>query len=384
MRVLSVLFLAVIMAGCASKAPVPQDTRPMASIVIPPALEAAVVIEVPPEEVRRYVEGMHPSRQGLQRWQDMDFAVTQSLKHAAAKPKDQVAVRLGDRSITYGHMARTLTKLKALLPRLDANPELLVSEFLWLRVGPDFRFTGYYEPTIPASPKRTAQFSHPLYMKPPDYDDVVRKKGKYHTRKTIDVKGILRNKGLEIAWIEDPTDASLLQIQGAGRLRFPDGSIRYALYDGKNQHSMYPLARMMKDRGLLPPDGVSMKSIRAYLDNNPDQKAELLATDPSYVFFRLDNIGSYGSMGRILSPKVSVAVDQKILPNGLATFMSLYIPDQSGKPTEAFAGLMLPQDSGGAIKRNRIDIFFGNGSDAEIRAGHLSQSGAVMVLLDRG
>lgn len=383
MRALAIAVLLLTLAGCASKTPVIVEQELSTSVVMPPALTASGVFEVSDEEVLRYVQGLHPSRQGLGSWKDMDFAVSQSLRFTRAKPSGQVALRLGDRTVTYGHMARTLKRLKELLPRLDANPELLVTEFKWLRVGPDFRFTGYYEPTLAASPVRTERFTQPLYMTPPDYATVVRKQGKYHTRATIDKKGVLRGKGLEIAWIENPVDAVFLQIEGSGRLVFPDGSTRHALYSAQNKHRMKPLALVLRERGLLPPDGISMQAIREYLDEHPGQRSDLLNTDPSYVFFRLSNKGPFGSMGRILSPKVSVAVDQSVLPNGLTTFMSLYTPDETGKPTKPFLGLTLPQDSGGAIKKHRIDMFFGNGSEAEIGAGHLNQFGAVMVLLDR-
>lgn len=381
-RIFGILLALVVLAGCSTR---PQ---PVASIELPPVympspLSESGVYIVPDQEVLRYVKTLNPATQGLSCWKDMQFALTQSLRHTAAFPPDKVALNLGGRTITYGHMKRTLQRLNDLLPVLDKQPELLASEFVWLRVGPDFRFTGYYEPTLEASPIRTERFSQPLYAKPDDYKKVLSRKGRYHSRKDIESRGVLRNRGLEIAWIEDPVDAFILQIQGSGRLAFPDGSIRYALYDGQNKHKYIALGKVMKERGLLPPDGISMQSIRAYLEEHPDEVEELLNTNPRYVFFRLHHEGLYGSMGHILSPQVSVAVDQTVLPNGLTTFMSLYTPDDNGHPTRPFQALMLPQDSGGAIRRHRVDLFFGNGANAEFRAGYLDQPGAVMVLLDR-
>ena len=138
----------------------------------------------------------------------------------------------------------------------------------------------------------------------------------------------------------------------------------------------------MVERGLLRREEVSMEAIRAWLAAHPEQQTELLDTNPSYVFFRLgDNKGSYGSMGRILTPWVSVATDQNVLPNGLLTMMHLALPDENGQMTPPFNGLLLPQDTGGAIRNNRVDLFCGNGPWATHTAGYLDTKGAVFLLL---
>lgn len=383
MRGVLVLIISIVLAGCASQQP-QRVAEPQPAIQLPPSLSQAGVFVLPKEEVLRYVKNLNPRTQNLAQWTDMDFAVSQSLCFTQTRPAERVALTLGERPITYGQLNLTLSKLRELLPRLHEQPELLASEFVWLRVGPDFRFTGYYEPTLEASPVRTERFRQPLYSRPPDYANVLkRNKGRYHSRAAIESKGVLRGRGLEIAWIEDPMDAFILQIQGSGRLRFPDGTIRYALYNGQNHHPYKALGKVMKERGLLPPDGISMQSIRAWLAVHPAETPKLLNANPRYVFFKLEDKGSYGSMGSILSPRVSVAVDQSVLPNGLATVMGLMTPDSTGHPTEPFLALTLPQDSGGAIRKNRVDLFFGNGEDAEHSAGYLDQPGAVMVLLHK-
>lgn len=383
MRKIFLLFLVVALAGCSAQKPQPVEA-PTPVVTLPPSLAQAGVFVVPKEEVLLYVKSLNPRSQNLTRWTDMDFAVSESQRFTNTRPASRVALQLGDRDITYGQLNHTLTRLREILPRLNEQPELLASEFVWLRVGPDFRFTGYYQPTLAASPVRTERFRQPLYAKPADYSAVLkRNKGRYHTRTAIESKGVLRGRGLEIAWIEDPVDAFILQIQGSGRLHFPDGSIRYVLYNGQNRHTYVALGKVMKERGLLPPDSISMQSIRAWLAEHPKQTPELLNTNPRYVFFKLSDKGPYGSMGGILSPRVSVAVDQTVLPNGLTTVMGLLTPDAKGLPTEPFMALTLPQDSGGAIRKHRVDLFFGNGQEAEHRAGYLDQPGAVMVLLHK-
>ena len=259
---------------------------------------------------------------------------------------------------------------------------MLASDFRWVRIGPDFGFTGYYEPEIPASHVRKGRFQYPIYKSPSD----LRKKRPYHTRHAIDCKGVLKGRGLELAWVEDPVDIFMLQIQGSGRLRFEDGSVRPVLYAGQNGHKYVALGRVMVDRGLLKREEVSMFSIREWLAAHPDQVRELLDTNPSYVFFRLGKpgtSGSKGSMGRRITPWVSVATDQSVLPNGLLTLMNVTLPDEGGEHSVPFNALTLPQDTGGAIKRNRVDLFCGNGETATHTASYLDNRGAVFLLLPR-
>ena len=191
---------------------------------------------------------------------------------------------------------------------------------------------------------------------------------------------------MELAWVEDPVDIFMLQIQGSGRLRFEDGSVRSVLYDGQNGHKYVALGRVMVDRGLLKREEVSMFSIREWLAAHPDQVTDLLDTNPSYVFFKLGKpgtSGSKGSMGRRITPWVSVATDQSVLPNGLLTLMNVTLPDEGGEHSVPFNALTLPQDTGGAIKRNRVDLFCGNGETATHTASYLDNRGAVFLLLPR-
>ena len=42
---------------------------------------------------------------------------------------------------------------------------------------------------------------------------------------------ILKNKGLELAWVENQIEAFFFHIQGSGRLRFPDGEVKKILVE---------------------------------------------------------------------------------------------------------------------------------------------------------
>ncbi|MDR2800535.1 MAG: MltA domain-containing protein, partial [Desulfovibrio sp.] len=209
----------------------------------------------------------------------------------------------------------------------------------------------------------------------------------YHTRRDIDRGGALAGRGLEIAWVESETEAFFLHIQGSGRLLFEDGGVLHVLYADKNNRPYVPIGRVLRDRGLLPEDGVNMPAIRAWLLANPDKRGELFDANPSYVFFRLADQGPVGAMGKVLTPYVSAAVDTSVLPFGSALFSILPLPDAQGRATSPFYGLVLPQDRGGAIRGRRVDLFCGAQEDAGRTAGHtaghLNAKGAVYVLTAR-
>ena len=330
------------------------------------------------EEALRVVSAISPATQGLSSWNDFSFALGQSIAYVSGRPPAQAGIKYPGLEVSNAQMADTLNHLNTLLPRLDAEPSLLASEFQWFRIGPDFGITGYFEPTLNASRTRSTKYSYPLYKKPGDL-----KKGRlYHTRHAIDRKGVLVGRNLEIAWVDSEADAFFLHVQGSGRLRFDDGTASHILYADKNNREYKSLGRMMKEQGLLQEGNVSMQSIRQYLTDHPEQQAELFDMNPSYVFFREAQAGPLGSMGRPLTPWVSVATDRSILPHGSLAFLIAPLPEMNGGVTP-FHGLVLPQDRGGAIKRNRMDIFCGAGERAKFVAGYLDTKGAVYVLVKK-
>ncbi len=81
-------------------------------------------------------------------------------------------------------------------------------------------FTGYYEHELDGSLTRTGRFRYPIYGVP----DGVRSGGVWKMRRDIEEKEILKGRGLELAWVENPADILFLQIQGSGRVRLQDGT----------------------------------------------------------------------------------------------------------------------------------------------------------------
>jgi membrane-bound lytic murein transglycosylase A len=268
-------------------------------------------------------------------------------------------------------------------------------------------FTGYYEPEVPGSRSPGGAFTVPLRGRPGDIvqadlgafaDDLKGRKvagrvdaGRfvpYFDRREIEA-GALDSRHLEFLWLSDPVDAFFLQIQGSGRVRLADarnaGRVVRVTYAGQNGRPYVPIGRVLADRGAIPRDQVSMQSIRAWLTAHPNEAAEVMDQNPSYVFFReLTGVpadrGPPGALGAALTPGRSIAVDQRFIPLGAPVFVSTTDPID-GTPIRR---LMVAQDLGGAIKGPvRADLFFGWTPEAEEKAGRMRQPGTEFLLLPR-
>ena len=241
-------------------------------------------------------------------------------------------------------------------------------------------FTGYFEPELKGARKSGGRFRYPLYARPKDLpsDGTT----PYLSRAEID-KGALRGKGLELLWVDDPVDAFFLHVQGSGRVVLDDGQVVRAGFAGHNNRPYTALGRVLLDRGLLPKDGVSMQSIRAWLAANPDKATATMAENARYVFFRLsEGDGPIGSQGVALIPGRSLAVDRSVMPLGAPVWLDATDPLDRSKPLRR---LLVAQDTGTAIRGVvRGDVFWGPGPEAADRAGRMQERGRYYVLLPKG
>ena len=263
--------------------------------------------------------------------------------------------------------------------------------FDWISVGQGKAFaTGYYEPEIAGS--RTPLPGYvPIYRPPTDLVRCTRPDGQsgrgrvdetgtcvlYFTRPEIE-DGVHANKGMELAWAADPVDLFFLEIQGSGRVRFPDGSVMRLGYADQNGREYVAIGRLLRERGILPPGGANMESIKAWMRANPDQGKALMRENLSYIYFReLTGPGPIGAMNVPVSPRATVAADPKFVPLGAPVFLAMDRP-------EAY-GFWIAQDTGGAIKgANRFDTFWGAGAEATQIAGGMSSNGVALILVPKG
>jgi membrane-bound lytic murein transglycosylase A len=264
--------------------------------------------------------------------------------------------------------------------------------------------TGYYEPLLKGDRVRTARARFPIYAAPDDLITVdlaslypelknLRLRGRlvgnkvvpYLTRKEIELPSANGNsfKGTPIAWAEDPVDLFFLQIQGSGRIELPDGSHLRVGYADQNGHPYQSIGKLLVERGELKLEQASMQGIKDWGAKNPDKLPELLASNPSFVFFReLPNglTGPLGALGVPLTGGRSIAVDPRFLPLGAPVFLATTQPNSS----QALNRLVMAQDTGGAIRGGvRADFFWGFGNEAGEQAGRMKQRGRMWVLLPR-
>ena len=235
--------------------------------------------------------------------------------------------------------------------------------------------TGYYEPQLQASRVATPAFQVPLYQTPSNW--VAGQT--WYTRNEIDTlpQAQAALQGRAIAYLANPVDALVLQIQGSGRLHLtePDGSVRLVrlAYAGTNEQPYRSVGRWLLDQGLIR--DASWPGIKAWLANNPQREQEFLWSNPRMVFFKEEamtafdaEFGPKGAQGVPLTPGRSIAVDPGSIPYGTPVWLTTVGPQLTVQR------LVLAQDTGSAITGAvRADFFAGWDEAAGELAGRLRQ-----------
>jgi membrane-bound lytic murein transglycosylase A len=259
--------------------------------------------------------------------------------------------------------------------------------------------TGYYEPVYPGSLERT-DADHVAVLGVPDdlvtvsldslYPELKGKRlrGRLEGRvlKPYDDAATITQRGIPapaLAWLRNPMDLQFLQIQGSGRIQLADGRQLRIGYADQNGHPYKPIGRWLVEQGQLPKEEVSMGRIREWAQAHPERVGELLASNPSYVFFSLrpdSKEGPRGSLNVPLTAGYSVAIDRTVIPLGSLLWLSTTRPD--GTP---LVRPVAAQDTGGAINGEvRADLFWGTGDAAGELAGNMKQDGQVWLLWPKG
>ncbi|WP_017902959.1 murein transglycosylase A [Pseudomonas asplenii] len=263
----------------------------------------------------------------------------------------------------------------------------------------DGLITGYYEPVYSGSLTRTDKATVPVYGVPDDLiivqlDSVYpelkgkRLRGRLEGRvvKPYDDAALIATQGVKapvLAWLTDPMDLQFLQIQGSGRIRLDDGRQLRIGYADQNGHPYRAIGRWLVEQGELKKEDVTMGTISAWAKAHPTRIPQLLASNPSYVFFARNpdsNEGPRGSLNVPLTAGYSVAVDRKVIPLGSLLWLSTTRPD--GTP---LVRPVAAQDTGGAIAGEvRADLFWGTGEAAGQLAGDMKQKGNIWMLWPKG
>lgn len=244
-----------------------------------------------------------------------------------------------------------------------------------LQAGEAGLLTAYYEPVLDAMRQPSATHRVPLYRLPAGLGQ----RKPWFTRQEMETLPEARAalQGREIAWLADPIDALVLQIQGSGRLRITEADGRQKLvrlaYAGTNDQPYRSVGTWLLQQRLVK--DASWPGIKAWVKDNPQRVNEMLWTNPRTVFFReesLDDLqaalGPRGAQGVPLTPGRSIAVDRESIPYGTPVWL------HSTGPQTQLARLVLAQDTGSAIVGAvRADYFVGWGHEAGELAGRLKQ-----------
>lgn len=382
-RVGAALALALVLAGCAAPPEPAPAPGPAAAVPVPPARQ--VTYEQAPWSA-------------LPGWQTDDLAAAWPAFMASCK------------------VLRTRPQWSApcaAAPAAAADSRVIRDYFMrhfqpWRIVRDDAAgrvdqglVTGYFEPLLRGARKPSAGYTTPLYAPPPDLLTVdlaalfPELKGKrvrgrlqgntvvpYYTRAQLRQDPAL--KGRELVWIDDALDAFLLEVQGSGRVKLPDGSMIRVQYADQNGQPYQSIGRYLVKQGALTTEQATMPGIRAWLEAHPQRLQEVLDANPSVVFFSEaplgdPNLGPRGAQGLPLTAGRSIAVDPAYVPLGTPVFLSTVLPLGTGsKPLQR---LVVAQDTGGVIGgAPRADFFFGTGAEAARLAGQMRAQGAMWIL----
>ncbi|KQT58701.1 transglycosylase [Methylobacterium sp. Leaf456] len=262
--------------------------------------------------------------------------------------------------------------------------------------------TGYFEPELVGSPEAGPGYTAPVLARPDDLVtlapgetapglDPIYKAGRriatglepYPDRAAIE-DGAIAARTRPVLWLRDAVDLFVLQVQGSGRARLPDGRSVRVLYDGKNGQPYTSIGKLLVAEGHLPLNGLSLERWTTWLRANPDHARRLMRMNKSYVFFRVEpvedaRLGPPGAAGAPLSPGRSMAVDGNLWRYGLPFFLEGKLPGQPGR-----GHLVIAADTGSAILGPaRGDLYVGTGAKAGVAAGDLHDRMGFVVLLPK-
>lgn len=383
------VLLTLLLCGCAAPvmyegSPVPP-TAPAAAAAPPPASPApSWPLPVIERNASRWqpvpwdtLPGLHEDalEQALPAWTRSCERPASAWRTACEQLRPLARQATADRTALLQWM-RTYLQPYRVLPREDAGRTGGTASGL---------LTGYYEPEMSASRERRAGHAVPLYRAPAD----LASRKPWYTREQIDTLPAARAalRGREIAWMADPLDALVLQIQGSGRLRITesDGSQRLVRlsFGGSNEHPYRSVGGWLLQQGLVR--DASWPGIKDWARRHPQRLQELLWSNPRYVFFREEpltegdaDIGPRGAQGVPLTAGRSIAVDPQSIPYGTPVWLA------SDGPTLPLRRLVVAQDTGAAITGAvRADYYVGTGAQAGEIAGRLKQPLALWALWPR-
>jgi len=272
-------------------------------------------------------------------------------------------------------------------------------------------FTGYYSPVYEGSLKKQGPFKYPLYLKPedlkvanlgefnpalegerivyridPSREEIV----PYWSREDIVQSKILEGQNLEFVYLKSRMDRFYLMIEGSGKIILEDGGSFWVRYSATNGRPYTSVGMLLVKDGKIPKDKLSLNSIREYFQRHPEEMERYLNRNERFTFFFKDEEkeGAIGAAGCELTPGRSIAIDKTIFPLGAPAYIEYQEPQINRKGE--FMGIkkitrfVFCQDAGGVIKGpGRVDIYFGVGKKAQVKAERIKDKGKLYFLIKK-
>jgi membrane-bound lytic murein transglycosylase A len=345
-------------------------------------------------------------------YDSLAYGISQSISYLDRLPSTST-FDFADDTFKVDHMKQSLDVfldfIKTKPTSKKMNDFITSNYWVYKSVGSDKNhhvlFTGYYEPSLQGSLQKSETYCYPIYARPSDLAMIdlslfsPKYKGKkiigrytnpdfvpYYDRKDIDTNGLSSESAQPLAWVDDKVDLFFLQIQGSGKIFLDNGQTINVHYHISNGHPYRSIGNYLIKEGKIPLSEMSMQRIRDYFREHPEEIDTILNFNPSYVFFKIESGGPYGCLDVTLTPGRSIALDRNSFPSAALGFIETKTPIIDGDTIiHQWINLnrfVLNQDTGGAIQGpGRADIFWGNGSYAEIAAGHMKHTGNLYFLV---
>ncbi len=251
--------------------------------------------------------------------------------------------------------------------------------------------TGYYEPELRGSLTKSEIYKYPIYGIPKDlvtvdlssiYPDLknYRLRGRvdgnrlvpYYSREELSKVDI---NAEVICYCDSKIDKFFLEVQGSGRVTLESGETIFIGFGNQNGHKYKSIGKYLVQSGEISKEDISLQTIREWFKLNPSRVDEVLNHNSSVVFFQKRDRAATGSLGVVLTPLRSIAVDRRYIPLG----SMVYVGAENSYERVAFA-----QDTGGAIKGSvRADMFLGFGKSAGEIAGELKAPLKLWIFLPK-
>ena len=354
-------------------------------------------------------------------------------------------MEFGPYTVQAGKYLSELKKLLKDLKAIKSNgiekgshwEDAVKSRFLFMEIYGDGEWgeafiTGYYNPVVQGSLRRTKRFSRPLYGVPNDlvYVDLKafgkellkyqptlavasekkthrpllrgrlteknkageRKIVPYYDREEIDGKGRLEGKRLELIWL-DPIEAFFLEIQGSGVVDIgahrKKGRYRTFGYAAQNGYPYVAIGKFLLDK--IPLKEMSMQSLKDHLRSLSGKEAQkILNKNPSHVFFNKVEGLPKTYMGTSVIVERTIATDTEFFPKGALGYLAFKKPVWDGdvlleeKEWPLASRFVFDQDTGGAIRgSHRVDLYWGFGAKAARTAGVMRHKGTLHYLFPK-